>query len=124
MGGFTLDRGSGRFIIEFFALLGGLFFALFHRLAEIMDGAAEVTDGRVCLHFDAPEEAPTTRGFAGILHSGLDGTTVQEVLAVPADFSARLGLSDAVSPLRLRGIAAILGVVQRQVRSGGVPSRG
>jgi cysteine desulfuration protein SufE len=78
--------------------------------------ATEVEDGRVHLHFDAPDESPTTRGFAGILHAGLDGTTVEEVLAVPADFSARLGLSEAVSPLRLRGIAAILGVVQRQAR--------
>ncbi len=84
--------------------------------------ATEVEDGRVHLHFDAPDESPTTRGFAGILHAGLDGGTVDDVLAVPADFSARLGLNEAVSPLRLRGIAAILGVVQRQVRSGGVPS--
>jgi cysteine desulfuration protein SufE len=79
--------------------------------------AVEVSDGRVRLHFDAPDEAPTTRGFAGILHAGLDGATVEEVLAVPADFSARLGLSEAISPLRLRGIAAILGAVQRQVRA-------
>ena len=79
--------------------------------------ATELEDGHVHLHFDAPDEAPTTRGFAGILHAGLDGTTPEDVLAVPADFSARLGLNDAVSPLRLRGIAAILGVVQRQVRA-------
>ncbi len=73
------------------------------------------------LHFDAPAESPTTRGFAGILHAGLDGATVEEVLAVPVDFSARLGLNDAISPLRLRGIAAILGVVQRQVRDAAAP---
>jgi cysteine desulfuration protein SufE len=79
--------------------------------------AVELEDGRVRLHFDAPDESPTTRGFAGILQAGLDGTTAEEVLAVPADFSARLGLTDAISPLRLRGIAAILGVVQRQVRA-------
>ena len=78
--------------------------------------AVELEDGRVRLHFDAPDESPTTRGFAGILHAGLDGTTAEDVLAVPADFSARLGLNDAISPLRLRGISAILGVVQRQVR--------
>jgi cysteine desulfuration protein SufE len=78
--------------------------------------AIEIEEGRVRLYFDAPEESPTTRGFAGILHAGLDGETVEDVLAVPADFSARLGLNDAVSPLRLRGIAAILGVVQHQVR--------
>jgi cysteine desulfuration protein SufE len=78
--------------------------------------AVELEDGHVLLHFDAPNESPTTRGFAGILHAGLDGATAIEVLAVPGDFSARLGLNDAISPLRLRGIAAILGVVQRQVR--------
>jgi cysteine desulfuration protein SufE len=30
-------------------------------------------DETVHLFFDAPREAPTTRGFAGILHAGLDG---------------------------------------------------
>ena len=79
--------------------------------------ATEIEDGHVRLWFDAPDESPTTRGFAAILHAGLDGTSPDEVLAVPADFSARLGLNDAVSPLRLRGITAILGVVQRQVRA-------
>jgi cysteine desulfuration protein SufE len=79
--------------------------------------ATEVEDGHVHLYFDAPDESPTTRGFAGILHAGLDGEAVNEVLAVPADFPAQLGLDDAVSPLRLRGIAAILGVVQRQARA-------
>ena len=79
--------------------------------------ATELDEGRVRLWFDAPDESPTTKGFAGILHAGLDGERVEDVLAVPADFSARLGLSEAVSPLRLRGIAAILGVVQRQVRA-------
>jgi cysteine desulfuration protein SufE len=79
--------------------------------------ATEIEDGHVRLWFDAPDESPTTRGFAAILHAGLDGTSPEEVLAVPADFSARLRLDDAVSPLRLRGISAILGVVQRQVRA-------
>jgi cysteine desulfuration protein SufE len=77
--------------------------------------ATELDDGHVRLWFDAPHESPTTRGFAGILHAGLDGEPADAVLAVPSDFSARLGLSDAVSPLRLRGIAAILAVVQRQI---------
>jgi cysteine desulfuration protein SufE len=79
--------------------------------------ATELEDGHVRLWFDAPDESPTTRGFAGILHAGLDGEPADAVLAVPADFSARLGLSDAISPLRLRGIAAILAIVQRQIRA-------
>ena len=68
------------------------------------------------LHFSAPPEAPTTRGFAGILHEGLDGLTARAVLAVPDDFSHRLGLAEAVSPLRLRGMAAMLARIKRQVR--------
>ncbi len=37
------------------------------------------------LHFSAPPEAPTTRGFAGILSEGLDGQSAEAVLSVPAD---------------------------------------
>ena len=70
----------------------------------------------VHLYFQAPPESPTTRGFAGILAEGLDGMTAAEVLAVPADFSERLSLADVVSPLRLRGLAAMLARVKRQVR--------
>ena len=71
----------------------------------------------VHLFFDAPPEAPTTRGFAGILHEGLDGRSADEVLAVPDDFYVALGLAEAVSPLRLRGMAAMLSRIKRQVRA-------
>jgi cysteine desulfuration protein SufE len=73
-------------------------------------------EGTVRLFFDAPPEAPTTRGFAGILHEGLDGLTVGEVLAIPDDAPYRFGLGEAVSPLRLRGMVAMLGRIKRQVR--------
>lgn len=73
--------------------------------------------GRVHLHFDAPAESPTTRGFAGVLHAGLDGATPAEVLAVPLDVADALGLARAISPLRLRGMGAILARLQRQVRA-------
>ena len=73
-------------------------------------------DETVHLYFDAPAEAPTTRGFAAILHAGLDGLDADEVLATPPEFSGELGLSELVSPLRLRGRAAMLGRIKRQVR--------
>ena len=79
--------------------------------------AVEIDDeGIVHLFFDAPPEAPTTRGFAGILHAGLDGLAADEVLATPGEFSSHLGLQDLVSPLRLRGLAAMLARIKRQVR--------
>jgi len=78
--------------------------------------AAEVEpDATVHLFFDAPPEAPTTRGFAGILYAGLDGLSAEEVLATPGEFSSQLGLQDLVSPLRLRGMAAMLGRIKRQI---------
>ncbi len=73
-------------------------------------------DSAVHLFFEAPAEAPTTRGFAAILHGGLDGLDADEVLAVPAEFTTQLGLQDLVSPLRLRGMAAMLARIKRQVR--------
>lgn len=77
--------------------------------------ATEVADGRVTLHFDAPPEAPTTRGYAGVLHAGLSGGTVDEVLDTPADFFVGMGLGELISPLRLRGMGAILARVKRQL---------
>ena len=72
-------------------------------------------DDRVTIHFDAPPEAPTTRGFAGILSEGLNGAPTADVLAVPNGFYSALGLDRVVSPLRLRGISAILARLKRQV---------
>ncbi len=72
--------------------------------------------GTVHLFFDAPPESPTTRGFAGILHAALDGLNADDVLATPGEFAGQLGLDDVVSPLRLRGMAAMLARIKRQVR--------
>ncbi len=79
--------------------------------------ASEVGDDeRVTLHFQVPAESPTTRGFAGILASGLSGATAGEVLATPDDFYNAMGLGEVISSLRLRGMSAILFRLKRQVR--------
>jgi cysteine desulfuration protein SufE len=70
----------------------------------------------VTFHFDAPEEAPTTRGFAGILAEGLSGESAEAVLATPDDFYLGMGLGEVISPLRLRGMSAIIGRLKRQVK--------
>lgn len=71
----------------------------------------------VHLYFSAPPEAPTTRGFAAILREGLDGEPAAGILGVPDDFYVRLGLAQAVSPLRLRGMAAMLARIKHRVRA-------
>ena len=73
-------------------------------------------DDTVVSYFDCPPEAPTTRAFAGILAEGLAGATTSEILAVPDDLYARMGLSQAISPLRIRGGTAILARLKRQIR--------
>jgi cysteine desulfuration protein SufE len=77
----------------------------------------EVDDRNIVhLFVTAPKESPTTRGFASILVQGLAGLTVQEVLDIPDDFPQDLGLTEAVSPLRVRGMTALLGRAKRQIR--------
>ncbi|MBI9115286.1 SufE family protein [Sanguibacter suaedae] len=85
-------------------------------VAVELEPADPPSSGRVTLHVSAPKEAPTTRGFAGVLTEGLEGMDASEVLAVPADLPARLGLPELVSPLRVAGMTSLLGRVQRQVR--------
>jgi cysteine desulfuration protein SufE len=73
-------------------------------------------DGVVHVYFDAPAESPTVRGFAGILREGLEGAGWRDVLDVPSDFYAEMGLGEVVSPMRLRGMNAILNRLKRQIR--------
>ena len=73
-------------------------------------------DRVVHLYATAPKEAPTTRGFASILVQGLAGLTVEQVLDVPDDYPNTIGLTEAVSPLRIRGMTALLGRAKRQIR--------
>ena len=78
----------------------------------------DATDrARVRLYFSAPPEAPTTRGFAAILSAGLDELSADEILAVPDDFYADLGLGKLISPLRLRGMSAMLTRIKRRLRT-------
>ena len=71
---------------------------------------------RVRLYFSAPPEAPTTRGFAAILATGLDEQTADDILAVPDDFYTDLGLAALISPLRLRGMSAMLARIKKRLR--------
>lgn len=75
----------------------------------------EPENGSVRIYFRVPAESPTVRGYAGILHDSLDGATRDEILAVPNDFYQHMGLQDAVSGQRLRGMGAILARLKAQV---------
>ncbi len=79
--------------------------------------AAELDEARrVTLHFMVPRESPTIRGYAGILADGLNGATADEILEIPPTFYTGMGLEEVVSPLRLRGMGAILHRIKLLVR--------
>lgn len=91
----------------------------FERVAECQSPvfiSVEVSDdSTVTMHASAPPEAPTTRGFASILVQGITGLSAAEVLAIPGDYPLSLGLTRAVSPLRISGMTGMLARAQRQV---------
>lgn len=76
----------------------------------------EVHDDIVTMHATAPVEAPTTRGFASILVQGITGLTSEEVLAIPDDYPQTIGLTKAVSPLRIGGMTGMLMRAKNQVK--------
>lgn len=76
--------------------------------------AVEGDASRVILHFSAPREAPTTRGFASALNSALNGLSAKELLAVSDDFPSELGLDQLISPLRVRGMRGMLSRIKRK----------
>jgi cysteine desulfuration protein SufE len=77
---------------------------------------AKLEDGKVYYYLDVPREAPTVRGFAGILYEGLNGAEPAAILATPNDLYQRMGLHKVLSPLRLRGLTALLGRMKRNAQ--------
>lgn len=85
---------------------------------------AENQGGHLYFHFDIPPEAPTVRGFASILHEGINGSTVEEVLHIPDLFYREMGLQTVISGQRLNGMSAMLlhmkRLAQEQKQNGGI----
>ena len=78
--------------------------------------AVEGTPDKVQLHFSAPREAPTTRGFASVLNSALNGQSAADILSLPDDFPSQLGLEKLISPLRVRGMRGMLARIKRKTQ--------
>ena len=78
--------------------------------------AVEGNADAVELYFSAPREAPTTRGFASVLHAALNGKTAQEITDLDDDFPGQLGLERLISPLRVRGMRGMLFRIKRKTK--------
>jgi cysteine desulfuration protein SufE len=76
----------------------------------------EIADGKVRFNLDIPPESPTIRGYAAILVEGLADASPAEVIQTPDDVYLLLGLTEVITPQRVRGLHALLGYMKKQVR--------
>ena len=77
---------------------------------------AQLHEGTVHYDIDVPRDAPTMRGFAGLLHASLNGATPTAIAATPDDLCQQLGLHAALGSLRVRGLTALLMRMKRNAR--------
>ena len=75
--------------------------------------SAQLRDGKVYYHIDAPSDAPTMRGFAGLLYVGLNGATPMAIAATPSDLCQQLGLQKTLGARRSHGFTALFRRMQR-----------
>lgn len=81
--------------------------------------AEKDANGGILFHLDIPKQSPTVRGLASILTNGLNGCTLEEILAVPADFYLPMNLQEAVSQQRINGFIGVLAhMKQAAVKAG------
>jgi cysteine desulfuration protein SufE len=74
---------------------------------------AQLREGQVHYYIDVPYDAPTMRGFAGLLYAGLNGATPTAIAATPDNLCQQLGLQKALGALRVRGLMALLRRMKR-----------
>lgn len=78
--------------------------------------AIENKNQYINLHFYAPKESPTTRGFASILSQGLKGMSAKDILNLDENIPEKLGLRKIISPLRLRGMTSMIVHIKKRVK--------
>ncbi|GGE73380.1 SufE family protein [Nesterenkonia cremea] len=95
----------------------------FHQMDEVLECQTPLflatefrdEDRTAEFFFAAPEEVPTTRGFASIIQHGLSGQSYDAILGAPMDIGEQLGMGRVIAPLRLRAVSAMFGRVRRSV---------
>lgn len=73
----------------------------------------ELQDGGMQYYFDVPEESPSVRGYAALISDGVNGSTPEQILAIPGDFYLDMGLQGVLSGQRMNGLRAILAYIKR-----------
>jgi cysteine desulfuration protein SufE len=72
------------------------------------------TDGdKLTLPADAPEEAPTVRGFVSLLARQVHDALPETVQAIPNDLLDQLKLTELLGMTRMQGLSAIVPRIKR-----------
>jgi len=71
--------------------------------------------GRIDFQAWVAPEAPTVKGFVGILRDAFHDQPPEVALNAPADLLKQLGLNEALGMTRTRGLSAILFYLRKQV---------
>lgn len=74
-----------------------------------------VEDGRVVMHADVAEEAPTVRGFVSLLVEAFNGAPPEDVLSAPSDILNQLGLAGKLGMMRIQGLTAVFHRIKNEV---------
>jgi cysteine desulfuration protein SufE len=69
--------------------------------------------GRLQVDAWVAPEAPTVKGFVGIVRELLTACTPDEVRGIDTNFVSRFGLAEALGMQRLRGLGAVLHYIKR-----------
>ena len=75
----------------------------------------DIVNAGVHVYIDVPKESPTVRGYAAIVQEGLERATPDTVLHTPDDIHYLLGLHEAISPQRIRGLHVLMAYLKRQI---------
>lgn len=74
----------------------------------------DVTDGIVWMK--AAADAKMVQGLQGILSIAVNGSTIEQVLALTPDFAEEAGILNSLTPSRSNGFRTMFDMVQKNVR--------
>ncbi len=89
-----------------------------HRIHECQTPVfiwVELNENAVQIAADVAPEAPTVKGFVGVLLEIFNGSSPNEILALQQNVVQRLGLIEALGMTRMRGLQAIAFYIRKQV---------
>ena len=77
----------------------------------------KVIGDKIHLEADVPKDSPLVRGLVAFVVCGLENATVSEVLSLPEDMIAHLGLTSVLGMTRQQGFRGVIDRIKRELRA-------